>query len=360
MTQQTVVPQGLAHPRQTAKTGLIALCVFGLAMTMAAPAALANEGTSTLDDVLARGFLQCGVSQGQPGFSSIDEAGEWRGFDVDYCRAIAAAVLGDAQAVEFTPLAAQARFDALIEGEIDVLSRNSTWTMAREAGLGISFIGVNYFDGQAFMVPQSLGLTSALELADAKICVNAGTTTVLNVTDFFASHSIDIELVTFENVADVVSAYDAGACDAYAHDTSGLYAQRLNLADPSAHIVLPEVISKEPLSPAVRDDDVRWFDAARWVLFAMINAEELGLTSQNVDSFRDTTSPAIARLVGGAGNFGEFLGLRTDWAYQVIAQVGNYGEVFDRTIGEDSPLGIGRGLNALWSDGGILYAPPIR
>ncbi|MBV6657296.1 MAG: amino acid ABC transporter substrate-binding protein [Devosiaceae bacterium] len=330
------------------------------ALSGAGAAVQAQDTASTLDDVLARGFLNCGVSQGQPGFSAQDEDGDWVGFDVEYCRAIAAAVLGDANAVTFTPLAANERFDALIGGDIDVLSRNSTWTMAREAGLPISFVGTTYYDGQAFMVRQSMGITSALELSNATICVNSGTTTVLNVTDFFDSRTMPFELVTFDDVADVVAAYDSQRCDAYAHDTSGLFAQRLNLTEPDDHLVLPEVISKEPLSPAVRDDDVRWFDAARWVLFAMINAEELGLTTQNVDSFRDSENPAIARLVGAEGNFGEFLGLRSDWAYQVISQVGNYGEVFERTIGSDSPLGIGRGLNALWSDGGILYAPPIR
>ena len=333
-----------------------AACIAGLA----AVPALAQTTASTLDDVLARGFLKCGVSQGQPGFSSVDDDGAWSGFDVEYCRAIAAAVLGDADAVEYTPLSASERFDALIDGQIDVLSRNSTWTMAREAGLPISFVGINYYDGQAFMVRQSMGITSALELSNATICANAGTTTVLNVTDFFEARSMPVELVTFDNVEDVVAAYDSRRCDAYAHDTSGLFAQRLNLTTPGDHIVLPEVISKEPLSPAVRDDDIKWFDTARWVLFAMINAEELGITSANVESFRDSENPAIARLVGADGNFGEFLGLRTDWAYQVIVQVGNYGEVFERTIGQGSPLGIGRGLNALWSEGGLLYAPPIR
>lgn len=339
---------------------LAGLAIGAALLTSAALPAIAQPGASTLDDVLARGFLKCGVSEGQPGFSHMDEDGDWQGFDVDYCRAIAAAVLGDADAVEYTPLPATARFDALTAGDVDILSRNSTWTMAREAGLGISFVGVTYYDGQAFMVRQSMGLTSALELSNTTICANAGTTTVLNVTDFFEQRGMPFELVTFENVDEVVAAYDSRRCDAYAHDTSGLFAQRLNLTSPEEHIVLPEVISKEPLSPAVRGDDHDWFNIARWVLFAMVNAEELGLTSDNVESFQNSDNPAIARLTGSEGEFGQMLGLRSDWAFQIIVQVGNYGEVFERNIGSESELHIGRGLNALWSDGGLLYAPPIR
>jgi general L-amino acid transport system substrate-binding protein len=331
-----------------------------LACTLLAVPTGVAHANSTLDDVLAKGFVQCGVSEGQPGFSSQNESGDWEGFDVEYCRAIAAAVLGDADAVEFTSLPASQRFDALIDGEIDILSRNSTWTMGREVSLPISFVGVTYYDGQAFMVRQTMGITSALELSNTTICANAGTTTVLNVTDFFDSRGMPFELVTFENVEEVVAAYDSQRCDAYAHDTSGLFAQRLNLVEPDEHIVLPEVISKEPLSPVVRAGDVQWFNVARWVLFAMINAEEMGLNTQNVESFRDTDNPAIARLVGQAGGFGAALGVRPDWAFQVIAQVGNYGEVFERTIGQQSELGIGRGLNELWSEGGLIYAPPIR
>ncbi len=332
--------------------------VLGALLTVATtPVA---QAASTLDDVLAKGFVQCGVSQGQPGFSAQNDEGEWEGFDVDYCRALAAAVLGDAQAVQFTPLSAAGRFDALVDGEIDILSRNSTWTMARETSIPVSFVGVNYYDGQAFMVRQAMGITSALELSNTTICANAGTTAVLNVADFFESRGMPFELVTFENVSEVVSAYASQRCDAYAHDTSGLFAQRLNLSDPEAHIVLPEVISKEPLSPAVRNNDTAWFNVARWVLFALINAEELGVTSQNIESFIGTDNPAIARLIGGEGSFGSLLGVRDDWALQAIAQVGNYGEIFDRTIGTNSDLGIGRGLNELWSEGGLIYAPPIR
>lgn len=333
---------------------------LSLSLALGLFSAHAGHAASTLDDVLAKGFVQCGVSEGQPGFSELEGDGEWRGFDVDYCRAIAAAVLGDAEAVQFTSLPASQRFDSLNDGEIDILSRNSTWTMAREAGLGVSFVGVNYYDGQAFMVRQAMGITSALELSNATICANAGTTTVLNVNDFFEQRGMTFELVTFENVEEVVAAYDSRRCDAYAHDTSGLFAQRLNLTNPDDHTVLPEVISKEPLSPAVRSDDTAWFNIARWVLFAMINAEELGLTSQNIEAFRTSDNPAIARFVGSEGDFGPMLGLRNDWAFQIIAQVGNYGEVFDRTIGAGSDLGIGRGLNDLWSRGGLMYAPPIR
>ena len=331
-----------------------------LAGLLAWPTGAWAQARSTLDDVLAKGFVQCGVSEGQPGFSMRNDAGDWEGFDVEYCRAIAAATLGDADAVEFTSLPATERFDALVEGDVDILSRNSTWTMAREAGLPINFVGVTYYDGQAFMVRQSMGITSALELSNTTICANAGTTTVLNVTDFFESRGMPFELVTFENVEEVVAAYDSQRCDAYAHDTSGLFAQRLNLVEPSEHIVLPEVISKEPLSPVVRAGDTQWFNVARWILFAMINAEELGLTSDNVATLRDSDDPAVARLLGRAGEFGPLLGLRQDWAFQVINQVGNYGEVFDRTIGLGSSLGIGRGLNELWSEGGLIYAPPIR
>lgn len=347
----------MSRTRHLATVGL-ALIAGLLALTL--QPALAQPGASTLDDVLARGFLKCGVSEGQPGFSQIDDDGQWQGFDVEYCRAIAAAVLSDADAVEYTPLPASQRFDALVEGDVDILSRNSTWTMARETGLGISFVGVTYYDGQAFMVRQSMGLTSALELSNATICANAGTTTVLNVTDFFEQRGMPFELVTFENVDEVVAAYDSRRCDAYAHDTSGLFAQRLNLTSPQEHIVLPEVISKEPLSPAVRGGDQAWFNIARWVLFAMINAEELGLTSDNIASFQNSENPAVARLTGAQGDFGQMLGVHADWAFEVISQVGNYGEVFERTIGSNSELGIGRGLNALWSEGGLLYAPPIR
>lgn len=347
----------MSRARHLATVGL-ALVAGLLSLTL--QPALAQPGASTLDDVLARGFLKCGVSEGQPGFSQIDDDGQWQGFDVEYCRAIAAAVLSDADAVEYTPLPASQRFDALVEGDVDILSRNSTWTMARETGLGISFVGVTYYDGQAFMVRQSMGLTSALELSNATICANAGTTTVLNVTDFFEQRGMPFELVTFENVDEVVAAYDSRRCDAYAHDTSGLFAQRLNLTSPQEHIVLPEVISKEPLSPAVRGGDQAWFNIARWVLFAMINAEELGLTSDNIASFQNSENPAVARLTGAQGDFGQMLGVHADWAFEVISQVGNYGEVFERTIGSNSELGIGRGLNALWSEGGLLYAPPIR
>lgn len=359
------MPASSFHSSFSPRLAVAGLAVAGLALcaslfSVSVMPVMAQPGVSTLDDVLARGFLKCGVSEGQPGFSQMDEDEQWQGFDVDYCRAIAAAVLGEADAVEYTSLPASQRFDALVDGDVDILSRNSTWTMARETGLGVSFVGVTYYDGQAFMVRQSLGLTSALELSNTTICANAGTTTVLNVTDFFEQRGMPFELVTFENVDEVVAAYDSRRCDAYAHDTSGLFAQRLNLTSPEDHIVLPEVISKEPLSPAVRGGDQTWFNIARWVLFAMINAEELGLTSDNIASFQNSENPAIARLTGAQGDFGEMLGVHADWAFQVISQVGNYGEVFEQTIGSESDLGIGRGLNALWSDGGLLYAPPIR
>ena len=330
--------------------------MVGAAMGLVATAA----SSATLDDVKKKGFVQCGVSQGLPGFSNPDDKGNWTGIDVDFCRAMAAAIFGDATKVKFTPLSAKERFTALQSGEIDVLPRNTTWTMSRDTALGLNFAGVNYYDGQGFMVRKELGVSSALELSGASVCTNTGTTTELNVADYFRANNMPYEIVAFEKADEVVQAYDAGRCDVYTTDASGLYAQRLKLTNPKDHMVLPEIISKEPLGPVVRQGDDQWFNIAKWVLFAQVNAEELGVTSANVDEMKNSDNPAIKRLLGTEGAFGEALGIGNDWAYNVIKQVGNYGEIFEANVGPNTPLGIDRGLNQLWSKGGIMYAPPIR
>ncbi len=330
---------------------------LGAAVSMAAVTA-ATAGT--LDDVKSKGFVQCGVSQGLPGFSNPDDKGNWTGIDVDVCKAVAAAVFGDASKVKYTPLSAKERFTALQSGEIDMLSRNTTWTATRDTALGLNFAGVNYYDGQGFMVRKSLGVTSAMQLNGAAVCTNTGTTTELNVADFFRSHKMQYEVVAFEKSDEVVKAYDEGRCDVYTTDRSGLAAQRLKLKNPDEHIVLPEIISKEPLGPVVRQGDDQWFNLVKWTLFAMVNAEELGVTSKNVDEMKKSSNPAIKRLLGVEGNFGENLGVSNAWAYNIVKQVGNYGESYDRNVGPKTPLGLARGLNALWNKGGIQYAPPIR
>ena len=334
----------------------IVSAAFGVAVLGAATAA----GAATLDDVKAKGFVQCGVSQGLPGFSNPDAAGNWTGIDVDLCRGIAAAVFGDATKVKYTPLSAKERFTALQSGEVDVLSRNTTWTMSRDTQLGLNFAGVNYYDGQGFMVRKDLGVKSALELSGASVCTNTGTTTELNVADYFRANKMEYEIVAFEKADEVVAAYDAGRCDVYTTDQSGLYAQRLKLTNPADHVVLPEVISKEPLGPVVRQGDDQWFNIVKWIHFAMINAEELGITSANVDEMKNSDNPEVKRVLGTEGEFGTALGIGNDWAYNVIKQVGNYSEVFDRNVGPDTELAISRGVNALWSKGGLQYAPPIR
>ncbi|NBN62423.1 transporter substrate-binding domain-containing protein [Microvirga tunisiensis] len=330
--------------------------LLGAAMGVAATAASAG----TLDDVKAKGFIQCGVSQGLPGFSNPDAQGNWTGLDVDVCRAVAAAVFGDASKVKYSPLNAKERFTALQSGEIDMLSRNTTWTVSRDTSLGLNFAGVTYYDGQGFMVRKSLGVASALELSGASVCTQTGTTTELNVADYFRTNNMPYEIVAFEKADEVVKAYDAGRCDVFTTDASGLYAERLKLTNPGDHIVLPEVISKEPLGPVVRHGDDQWFDIVKWSLYAMINAEELGITSKNVDEMLKSENPEVKRLLGVEGAFGEGLGVPNDWVVQIVKSVGNYGEAFDRNIGPDTPLGIARGLNALWSKGGLQYAPPVR
>ena len=335
----------------------LSIMIAGVAGLLAASAAQAG----TLEDVRAKGFVQCGVSQGVPGFSNPDDDGNWSGIDVDLCRAVAAAVFGDASAVKYTPLSAKQRFTALSSGEIDILSRNTTWTMTRDTQLGLNFAGVNYYDGQGMMVPTALGVNAATELDGANICTNTGTTTELNITDFFRANGMSFNLVAFEKADEVVAAYDAGRCDVYTTDRSGLAAQRTKLTNQDDHTVLPEIISKEPLGPVVRQGDDQWFNIVRWSLNAMINAEEMGISSANINklTYNDKT-PAEARFIGTEGKFGEELGLANDWAYQIISQVGNYAESYDRNVGPDTPLKLDRGVNALWSQGGILYAAPIR
>ena len=322
--------------------------------------AAGTASAATLDDVKAKDSVQCGVSQGLPGFSNPDQDGNWTGLDVDFCRAVAAAVFGDPSKVKFTPLSAKERFTALQSGDVDVLSRNTTWTMSRDTALGLNFSVVNYYDGQGFMVRKDLGVNSALELSGASICTNTGTTTELNVADYFRANNMEYELVAFEKADEVVAAYDAGRCDVYTTDQSGLYAQRLKLTDPAAHIVLPEIISKEPLGPVVRQGDDQWLNIIKWTHFAMLNAEELGVTQANVDEMKNSDNPSVKRLLGTEGEFGGAIGLGNDWAYNIIKAVGNYGETFDRNVGPDTPLAISRGVNAQWNQGGLQYGPPIR
>jgi general L-amino acid transport system substrate-binding protein len=313
---------------------------------------------STLDSVRSKGFVQCGVNTGLAGFSLPDSKGVWRGIDVDVCRAVAAAVLGDPGKVRYTPLTAQQRFTALQSGEVDVLSRNTTWTLVRDTSLGLNFVGVNYYDGQGFMVHRKLNVKSAKQLNGATICVQPGTTTELNLADYFRANKMSFKPVVIEKLEEVLNAYFAGRCDVFTTDHSGLIALRQSRAPkPDEHVILPEIISKEPLGPAVRHGDDRWFDAVKWSLFAMIEAEELGLTSKNIDEQANSPNPSIQRFVGATGDLGKMLGLDNRWALNIVRQVGNYGESFDAHL---KPLGFERGLNRLWSQGGILYAPPIR
>mgnify|MGYP005838322071 CR=1 FL=1 len=318
------------------------------------------ENRTTLDLILEKGYVQCGVSQGLPGFSNPDDAGNWLGIDVDVCRAVAAAIFGDASRAKYTPLSAKERFTALQSGEIDVLTRNTTWSLTRDTALGLDFVGINYYDGQGFMVRKDLGIKSVMELDGAVICANTGTTTELNVADFFRTNGLAYSIVAFEKSDEVVAAYDSGRCDAFTTDASGLYSERLKLVNMDEHMVLPEIISKEPLGPAVRQGDDQWADIVRWSLLAMVEAEELGVTSENAGEMRNSTNPGIRRLLGVEGAFGQNLGIPDDWAYQIVSQVGNYGQSFERNVGVNTPLGIPRGLNALWKDGGLQYSPPVR
>ncbi|MFY9736202.1 MAG: amino acid ABC transporter substrate-binding protein [Rhodoplanes sp.] len=329
----------------------IASAVVGLAMP--APA-------STLDDIKARGVLNCGANGQLPGFGMPDPQGVWTGLDVDFCRAIAAAIFNDATKVKFVPLSAKDRFTALQSGDVDVLARNTTWTLSRDTQLGLSATGVDYYDGQGFIIRKSLKVNSALELNDAAICVQQGTTTELNLADYFRTNKMRLKTVTFATLDEALKAYDTGRCDAFTADASALYSVRLKLAKPEDNVVLPEIISKEPLGPFVRQGDDQWFDIVRWVLFAMFNAEELNVTTANVDEQLKSSNPEIKRLLGTEGNYGEQLGLTKDWVYRIVKLVGNYGEVFERNVGQGSPLKIARGLNALWTKGGLHYGPPLR
>ncbi|MCV6596495.1 MAG: amino acid ABC transporter substrate-binding protein [Mangrovicoccus sp.] len=318
-------------------------------------------GAGTLEDVKERGKLNCGISTGLVGFASQDANGEWQGFDVAVCQAVAAAVFGDPKAVEFTPVTNKVRFEVLNSGEIDMLSRNTTWTFSRDVDLKLDFLGVNYYDGQGFMVPTELGVSSAKELDGATVCIQQGTTTELNLADYFRVNNISYEPVPITTASEAQQQYLAGACDVYTTDASGLAATRAAFEDPSAHVILPEIISKEPLGPLVRHGDDEWGDVVRWSLNALIAAEELDITSANIDELAaGTDNPEINRLLGSEGTLGEMLGLSADWAASAIKANGNYGEIFEKYIGETTPIGLARGLNAQWTDGGLLYAPPFR
>jgi len=330
---------------------------FAAAAALCAGVLAAEAGT--LDQVKARGAVVCGVSPGLAGFGLPDDQGVYKGLDVDECRALSAAIFNDPNKVKYLPVNAKDRPTILASGSIDVLVRNTTWTMSREIG-GMFFTGVNYYDGQGFMVRKKLGVDSALKLDGASICVQQGTTTELNVADFFRTHNLKFEAVVFATDEETVKAYDSGRCDAYTTDASGLYAERLKLSAPDDHMVLPEIISKEPLGPSVRKDDIPWFEIVQWTHFALVTAEELGVTQANVDEKLKSDNPEIRRLLGVEGDFGKSLGLTNDWAYRIIKAVGNYGESFERNVGQGSPIKIKRGLNALWSQGGLQYAPPIR
>ena len=347
--------------RQFERLGRAALRWVAAAYVLAMTGFACSAGSSpTLTAVKARGSLVCGVNEGLPGFSNVDERGVWTGFDVDFCRAIAAAIFANPKKVKLVPLSADARFQALEQGKIDVLARNSTWTMGRETEFGLTFVGATYYDGQGFMVPRALRINSARELDGAKVCVQSGTTTIDNLADFFTSNSMALQEVVTSSTDESIKAYDAGLCSALTSDLSQLYALRLRLAKPRDQMILPDVISKEPLGPVVRDNDLQWISLVKWVYFAMVNAEELGVSSRTIDQALRSQKPEVKRLVGTSGDFGEQIGLTNAWAANIIRYVGNYGEVFDRNLGAKTPLAIPRGLNQLWNAGGIQYAPPIR
>ena len=331
--------------------------------TLAAVGMLAGAASAaTLDDVKANGVLKCGVSTGLAGFASPDANGHWDGFDVAICRAVAAAVLGDPEAVQFVPLSSKVRFTALSSGEIDLLSRNTTWTFSRDVDLGFTFAGVNYYDGQGFMVRKDLGVSSATELDGATICITTGTTTELNLADYFRVNGMSYEPVPIENGAEAKAQYLSGACDVYTTDRSALAATRATFETPDEHMILPEIISKEPLGPLVRQGDEPWSDIVRWTLNSLITAEEKGVTKENVAELAASAGndPEINRMLGTEGELGAMLGLDSQWAMRAIAAGGNYGELFAANLGESTPIGLSRGLNALWSQGGLIYTPPFR
>ncbi|MEA2779679.1 MAG: ral L-amino acid transport system substrate-binding protein [Rhodospirillaceae bacterium] len=340
---------------------IIKFLAIGAVIAFAGTAGTAQSGT--LQDVQKRGQLVCGVNgpTGLTGFGIPDDKGNWRGLDVDMCRAVAATVFGDATKVKFVPLGSKERFTALQSGEIDVLARNSTWTFSREADLGLIFVAVNYYDGQGFLVRKELAVDSALKLSGATICVQTGTTTEKNLADYFRTHNLELKSVVFENAEQARQAYDAGRCDAYTTDASGLASERTQLKNPSDNIILPEIISKEPLGPVVRKGDDNWATVVRWSFYAMLIAEEKGVTQANVDQIKGSSDdPEVKRMLGGEDDMGKMMGVSKDWAYNVVKQVGNYGESFERNVGLKTPLGLARGLNELWNKGGLQYAPPLR
>ncbi len=341
---------------KTLITGMVA----GAALALSLTAASAQAPRATLDQIKARGVLNCGANTGLAGFGVPDAQGNWSGLDVDYCRAIAAAIFDDPSKVKFIPLSSKDRFTALQSGEVDLLARNSTWTLSRDTSLGLDFPAVNYYDGQGFMIRKKLNVTSALKLDGASVCTQQGTTTELNLADFFRANKLKYDVVTFATADETIKAYEAGRCDAFTTDASGLYAERLKLANADEHIVLPEIISKEPLGSVVRQGDSQWADIVRWTHYAMINAEELGVTKANIGQMMTSANPEIKRMLGTEGKLGEAMGLPNDWAARIIKHVGNYGESFDRNVGAGSRLKIARGQNALWTNGGLQYAPPIR
>jgi general L-amino acid transport system substrate-binding protein len=319
---------------------------------------LANA--DTLSEVIKKGTLNCGVSTGIPGFSATDSKGVWKGIDVDFCRALASAVLGDDSKVKYIPLTAKERFTALQSGEIDVLARSSTWTATRDTSLGLNFAGVNYYDGQGFLISKKLGVSSAKELDGATFCIQAGTTSELNLTDYFKANNMEYKAVTYDTSGQTIDGFKKGRCDAVTSDASQLYGLKLKMDDPTSVIVLPEIISKEPLGPVVRQGDDTWFNIVKWTMYATLEAEELGISAANVDKMLKSENPSIKRLLGVSGKAGENLGLNADWAYQIVKNVGNYGESFDIHVGKDSPLNINRGLNNLWNNGGLMYSMPVR
>lgn len=335
---------------------VIVSLALGASLSLSAQAAFG----ATLDDVKAKGYIQCGVTEGVSGFSAPDANNNWSGLEVDFCRAMAAAIFNDADAVRYTPLTSTERFAALSAGEIDVLSRTTTWTMSRDTSLGIKFVGTMFYDGQGFMVREDLGVTSALELSGAAVCIEAGTTTELNAADYFSANGLDYNPVVFTDQDETVKAYEDGRCDVYTTDSSALASERQKLEEPDAHIILPEIISKEPLGPVVRQGDDQWFNIARWTYYLLLNAEEAGITQGNVDEMLASEDPGIRRILGVEGDFGTPLGLTADWGYRIIKLVGNYGELYEKHVGLNTPIGIARGVNELWINGGLQYGPPIR
>lgn len=345
--------------RRTFATGLLIGAVIAIAVAAGA-VAYDRYDTQTLKRTLRRGELLCGVNTGVPGFSMQDDKGQWTGFDVDFCRALSAAIFNDPNKVKFIPLDATERFTELQKRKVDVLFRNTTWSMSRETDYELHFAAVNYYDGQGFMLRRSRKIDSALELDGSKVCVLAGTTTQLNLSDYFRLNNLKYEEVKFAKAEDLEKAYESGACDVWTADASQLYGWRVRLAKPEEHVVLADVISKEPLAPVVRQKDDDWLLIVKWTVYAMLDAEELGVNSKNIDEAMKSQKPEVKRLVGTEGTYGEELGLTNDWAARIVRHVGNYAEVYDRNVGTGSKLGIPRGLNQLWSEGGIQYAPPIR